>query len=262
MNKYFIFIKFYEDSQQWSTMKKPVISKISITVKFNDNTDIFRILSKHFYVKRQQSKELHCYDCNDHVNRLILIEPSRGVVKRVQIWSEEVKRKFLSLFDLEILSYNEMYSGNIGFKPDIKLLEEALFLNGIEYTISAPLADYKSGIHIHFQLDFDSINKPVEWSKLNHRCFDKNFNVMVKELLLITKYRLYIPKDIVINVLIPILARIEQKKYIGKRGTFCTFGKELEHSSTIILTDEKFSTNGITNIPVLNYLFYLFCQVK
>lgn len=51
-----------------------------------------------------------------------------------------------------------------------------------------------------------------------------------------------------IEILIPIMAKIEQEKYINREELTCVYG--------------NVSTNGILNIVMINYIFYHCCDMQ
>ncbi len=169
----------------------------------------------------------------------------------------------VNLLGLEIVFYEAIYLSNVGFNINFEkfnLFTQSLLKNGIRTLIKEntpkELGYYRP---LYLKIDFDSINRPLRWTRDNHKCFEKPFQLVVKQLLLIAKYvpQLHLNKNVLLEILIPMLANMEQEKYINKRGTRGTSkhkkGEVINwvHQMTFH-SNGNISTNGILNVVMIN----------
>jgi hypothetical protein len=180
--------------------------------------------------------------------------------------AKEIEIKVLNLIKCEIISHEITYTGNIGFNLDLDILPnivtKSLAKKDIETkcTQSLGLNDFRIYRPVHLKINPKSIDCSFRWKPSIHCCFERSFHLVVKELLLITNRSLFwLPKEILLGNIIPLLADFEQKKYHGKRGTNL-------HRNTGELTNwvhqmtfhknGNVSTMGMVNYTAMNIIFY------
>jgi len=179
-------------------------------------------------------------------------------IKSAKNSTQIAKELFLQHFKYEILSLEMWCECKINFRIDPARhyhLLKSLNSKNISCHLDFPKKTHYTNANCDYSININksTINEQLKWTKKYHRCFEKSFRLVVKELLLITKFsHLKLPKDVLCEIIIPLLADHEQKKYTSTQQKFFE----------IVLKRETIEARGIKNYVMFNYIVQSICELQ
>ena len=245
----------------------PSINLIKIGIKLPKGGLQFDLLND--FVKSGQGDALVYKKYKDDICiakiTIINTEKLLGMLIKSQFNVKETYFRVFEVLKIEVISYEARYTGNLGFEVDFKKF--GVVTNALsDRSILVKTPKTFGNRPLYMKIDFDSVNKTLKWSKTSNKYFEKQFRDVVMELLLITKYipHFYLPKDVLIELIIPDLAQYNQDMYLNKRGTHSLRNGTITNwaHAMSIHNNGYISTTGMINPIVINFIFYCILDLR